>query len=137
MLNLDLEYWDPNKSTYMYHETKDEVVINVTFSADRMDEVTFSFSGGKLTVQGQASFEKRVWGGSRQVSERRTYPAFTHAIPIDVPVDIENAKASLGEGRWTLRIPKKPPEPKRAEKPRRPEKPGRAEIERLARCLNK
>ena len=99
---------DENQSTYMVYQTKDELVIKVTFGKYRRpDEVNFSFGEGKVTLEGEGSFEKSTWKKTRKVTETRTYPVFSHTIPLSVAVDLEGAKAAFSSVGWTLTIPRK------------------------------
>ncbi len=72
-----------------------------------IDEVNFSFGAGKVTIEGEGSFEKSMWKNTRKVRETRSYPVFSHTIPLDVAVDPEGAKAGFGGIGWTLAIPRK------------------------------
>lgn len=104
----DTEYRDEEKSTYMVYQTRDDLVIRVTFGKHhRPDEVNFTFSPGKVTIQGEATFEKSVWQKTKKVRETRYYPVFSHTIPLNMTVNPEGAKVAFGEDTWTLTIPKK------------------------------
>jgi len=105
---LDTEYRDENQSTYMVYQTKDELVIKVSFGKyNRPHEVNFSFGEGKVIIEGEGSFEKSMWKKTRKVRETRNYPVFNHTIPLNVAVDPEGAKATFSGVGWTLTIPRK------------------------------
>ena len=85
------EYEDPNKSKYGMYQTGEELVIKVSFGKYKPDAVNYVFGQGEVTITG----------------DRRSFPVFRHAIPLDAGVDPEGAKATLRDDMWILVIPKK------------------------------
>jgi len=84
---------DENQSTYMVYQTKDELVIKVSFGKYRRpDEVNFSFGEGKVTIEGEGSFEKSMWKNTRKFHRLTAHRAIFH----DFTSMNSNRRARLG-----------------------------------------
>lgn len=94
--------------SFAVYQTENELVIKATLQGKvKPEEIEFSFSGDKVNIEANSTFERSYWKGPRKKRETRSYTVFTKSIPLDIPADTGGAKASYGADVWTLTIPKK------------------------------
>lgn len=94
--------WTPPVDMY---ETKNEVVVAMELPGLNEKDIRLSITDGLLTIQGerQGSHEAREAGHYRQ---ERWFGKFERTLPLPIPVETGQVKATYRDGVLTVKLPK-------------------------------
>jgi HSP20 family protein len=94
--------WTPPVDMY---ETKNEVVVAMELPGLNEKDIRLSITDGLLTIQGerQGSDEAREAGHYRQ---ERWFGKFERTLPLPIPVETGQVKATYRDGVLTIKLPK-------------------------------
>jgi HSP20 family protein len=94
--------WTPPVDMY---ETKNEVVVAMELPGLNERDIRLSITDGLLTIQGerQWSDEAREAGHYRQ---ERWFGKFERTLPLPIPVETGQVKATYRDGVLTVKLPK-------------------------------
>ena len=94
--------WAPLADMY---ETKEDLFVTFELPGVREKDVHVSITGDMLTVKGERSHEDEVKGEGYHRLER-VYGKFERAMPLPIPVQADNVKATYRDGVLEIRLPK-------------------------------
>lgn len=86
-------------------ETKDDLYVTFEVPGIREKEVSVSITGDVLTVKGERKWDKELKDESYHRLER-VYGKFERAIPLPVPVQADQVKATYRDGVLEIKLPK-------------------------------
>jgi HSP20 family protein len=94
--------WAPAVDMY---ETKNEVVISAELPGLNEKDIHLSITGDLLTIQGERHSRDDVKDASHYRRER-WFGKFERTLPLPVPVEAGQVKATYRDGVLTVRLPK-------------------------------
>lgn len=100
-------FWAEVRPATEVFETPDEVVARVDLPGVRREDVSVQFLDGLLSVRATRRSEGPADRSSRR-AEGRAHEEVTATFAIPMPVDVDAARATYGDGVLTVRLPKRP-----------------------------
>jgi len=95
-------FWAPLADMY---ETKDNLVLKFELPGVSEKEMSLAITGDMLTVKGERKLNQDMNGESYHRLER-VYGKFERAIPLPVPVQADQVKATYRDGVLEITLPK-------------------------------
>lgn len=87
------------------HETKDELVVTADLPGLREKDIRVSITGDMLTLKGERQWSQEIKQESSYRGER-WFGKFERVLPLPIPVQADQVKASYRDGVLTVRLPK-------------------------------
>jgi len=85
------------------YATPDEIVLTANVPGLKPDEVEVTLEGDTLSIRGEF---KAPMENVDYIFQERTYGKFSRTLIINVPVDMNKAEATFGDGVLTITLPK-------------------------------
>jgi len=85
------------------YATPDEIVLTANVPGLKPDEVEVTLEGDTLSIRGEF---KAPMENVDYIFQERTYGKFSRTLTINVPVDMNKAEATFGDGVLTITLPK-------------------------------
>jgi HSP20 family protein len=87
------------------YETKDDLYVTFELPGVREKDVSVSISGDLLTLRGERKWERELKDENYHRLER-VYGKFERSVPLPVPVEADNVKATYRDGVLEIKLPK-------------------------------
>ena len=94
--------WAPAVDMY---EAKDELVVTAELPGLNEKDIHLSISGDVLTLRGERTWNDEVKQESYYRGER-WFGKFERSVPLPIPVQADNVRASYRDGVLTVKLPK-------------------------------
>jgi len=94
--------WSPAADVF---ESKDRLVVLVEVPGLPPESLRVAFRDGELVLSGERR-ARRVGPGSSFLCLERPHGRFERGIPIDLPVDVARARATLARGLLAVTLPR-------------------------------
>jgi HSP20 family protein len=87
------------------YETDDKVVVTLTASGVKPEDIEVTVVGDQLTIKGQVRADEQAQERNYHLHERR-YGKFSRSVTLPAPVQVDKTTAEFENGILTLTAPK-------------------------------